>query len=67
LRYLYDLREGDLLEWKFDGESQQLIVEPKRAALLSPMLDRRVADAKQRRANAKEQAKGKKVRTSTSS
>ena len=49
VRNLYDLQEGDLLEWKFDNESGVLTVEPKRAALLSPVLDRAIAAAKKRR------------------
>ena len=53
VRDLYGLREGDLLDFKFDEESKQLIVEPKRAALLSPVLDQRVAAAKKRRADVK--------------
>jgi bifunctional DNA-binding transcriptional regulator/antitoxin component of YhaV-PrlF toxin-antitoxin module len=57
VRNLYDLREGDLLEWKFDEASGQLMVEPKRAALLSPVLDQRVAAAKRRREDRKRSLK----------
>ena len=53
VRNLYGLEEGDLLEFRFDDRSSQLTIEPKRAALLSPRLDERVAAAKQRRADRK--------------
>ncbi len=59
VRNLYDLREGDLLEWTFDGERKQLTVEPKRAALLSPALDQFVATAKQSRASRKRSVQAK--------
>jgi len=36
VRELYDLREGDILEWHYDRHSQVLSVTPKRAQLLAP-------------------------------
>jgi AbrB family looped-hinge helix DNA binding protein len=57
VRNLYGLEEGDLLEWRFDEGSNQLTIEPKRAALLSPQLDQRVAAAKHRRADRKRSPK----------
>ena len=56
VRDLYGLQEGDLLEWSFDEERQHLVVEPKRAALISPMLDQRVAEAKRRMVERKRRA-----------
>lgn len=49
VRNLYGLQEGDLLEWKFDQDSRVLIVEPKRATLLSPVVDSTIAAARKRR------------------
>jgi bifunctional DNA-binding transcriptional regulator/antitoxin component of YhaV-PrlF toxin-antitoxin module len=36
IREIYDLREGDLLEWSFDKASGQIHLTAKRAQLITP-------------------------------
>lgn len=50
IREIYDLREGDLLEWNFDARSSQLLLFPKRAQLLTPQLEEEISNVKARRA-----------------
>lgn len=46
IRDLFDLHEGDLLQWNFDEASSQIILQPKRATLLSPVVRRLVGEAR---------------------
>ena len=44
IRNLFDLREGDLLQWDFDESSSQIVLLPKRAQLLSPIVRKLVGE-----------------------
>ena len=38
IRNLFDLQEGDLLQWDFDEPTGQIHLQPKRAQLLTPLV-----------------------------
>ena len=64
IRELFDLQEGDLLQWDFDEPRTQIILAPKRAQLISPSVRKLVGDARAERAKAAkapEEAPAKKV------
>jgi len=50
IRELFDLQEGDLLQWDFDEPSSQILLAPKRAQLITPVIRRLVGDARTERA-----------------
>jgi AbrB family looped-hinge helix DNA binding protein len=59
IRKLFDLREGDLLQWDFDEASSQIVLQPKRATLLSPVVRRLVNEARAGENEKKEDAAAK--------
>ncbi len=38
IRDIFNLREGDLFQWNFDGASGELHIIPQRAQLLTPQI-----------------------------
>jgi AbrB family looped-hinge helix DNA binding protein len=53
VRALFDLREGDLLEWSFDPSDSRLTLTPKRAQLLTVQVKDKIAESRRNRANAR--------------
>jgi bifunctional DNA-binding transcriptional regulator/antitoxin component of YhaV-PrlF toxin-antitoxin module len=53
IREIYQLREGDLIEWVFNAASAQLLLVPKRAQLITPQIESEVAEVRSRRAKEK--------------
>jgi AbrB family looped-hinge helix DNA binding protein len=50
IRELFDLQEGDLLQWDFDEPSTRILLAPKRAQLITPVIRRLVGDVRAERA-----------------
>jgi len=51
IRDIFDLQEGDLLDWKFDERSGEIRVIAKRAQLLTPRVMELVEQSRKERAN----------------
>jgi AbrB family looped-hinge helix DNA binding protein len=62
VRGLFDLREGDLLEWSFNKDLSILVVTPKRAQVLTPQLSDQIEESRNKRI-AKKQAEEARVAT----
>jgi bifunctional DNA-binding transcriptional regulator/antitoxin component of YhaV-PrlF toxin-antitoxin module len=54
VRKLYQLREGDILEWHFDQANGRLTIVPKRAELITPQIENEMREIKQQRARDKQ-------------
>jgi AbrB family looped-hinge helix DNA binding protein len=50
IRDLFELQEGDLLEWNFNHETSALTLLPKRAQLITPRIKEQVRELRARRA-----------------
>jgi bifunctional DNA-binding transcriptional regulator/antitoxin component of YhaV-PrlF toxin-antitoxin module len=50
IREIYELMEGDLLEWRYNSQTEQLVVCPKRAHLLTPKVKREMDEIRAERA-----------------
>ena len=53
IRTIFDLREGDVLEWDFTDRNE-LVIRPKRAQLITPQLRRTVAQLRNAQARNRE-------------
>jgi bifunctional DNA-binding transcriptional regulator/antitoxin component of YhaV-PrlF toxin-antitoxin module len=53
IREIFDLREGDLLDWMFDNRTGEISLIPKRAQLITPQVLDLVEKSKARKASAK--------------
>jgi bifunctional DNA-binding transcriptional regulator/antitoxin component of YhaV-PrlF toxin-antitoxin module len=50
IRNIFDLQEGDLLDWKFDEQSGEIRVVAKRARVLTPRVMELVEKSRKERA-----------------
>jgi len=56
IRGIFDLQEGDLFQWEFDEPNAQLLLIPKRAQLLTPMVKNFIGGLRAKREKAREEA-----------
>ena len=52
IREIFDLQEGDLLEWSFDEATAQIRVIAKRAQLITPRLHEKISQERSSRPSA---------------
>ncbi len=57
IRTLFGLEEGDLFEWHFDRNSEQLTLIPKRAQLITPRAQQYLNQVRARNASVSPQPK----------
>jgi bifunctional DNA-binding transcriptional regulator/antitoxin component of YhaV-PrlF toxin-antitoxin module len=58
VRRLYQLQEGDILEWHFDRDHGMLTIMPKRAQLITPQVEAEMREVREQRALQKQQSRG---------
>jgi len=57
VRQLFDLKEGDLFDWSFNRATSQLVITPKRAQLITPVLQQEMEAFQAAEVDVEEEAK----------
>jgi len=56
VRELFDLKEGDLFDWSFNRATSQLVITPKRAQLITPLLQQEMDEFQAAEVDVEEEA-----------